>query len=117
MHAPSRHPEHKPADIYRTIFLPHLSPPLPSPHPRTSPTPHMYSHPHPNPAPHLLSYTGMPLPLPLSAPTECPNLSALTNVKDAMSNAMSGADEEVATLTEDAIKRVLLVSQPQMPRR
>ena len=52
----------------------------------------------------------MPLPLPLSAPTECPNLSALTNVKDAMSNAMSGADEEVATLTEDAIKRALGLS-------
>ena len=52
----------------------------------------------------------MPLSLPLSAPTECPNLSALTNVKDAMSNAVSGADEEVATLTEDAIKRALGLS-------
>ena len=44
--------------------------------------------------------------LPLSAPTECPVLSALTNIKDAMSNV--GNLE--ATLTEEAIKAILGLS-------
>ena len=37
-------------------------------------------------------YTGMALHMPLSAPADCPMLSALTNVKNLMSNMGTGMD-------------------------
>ena len=84
-----------PPDLH-PIFLPHLSTPYPSYPPYPTP-------------PLLRSYTGMPLSLPLSAPTECPVLSALTNIKDAMSD-VDDVDNQEATLTEEAIKGILGLS-------
>jgi hypothetical protein len=86
-------------------------------HPRAprlhTPLPAAYLDPYPSqppppspPLPPLLrSYTGMPLSLPLSAPTGCPVLSALTNIKNAMS-VMLPIDVD----DEEAIKNVLGLS-------